>query len=133
MTKDGSSCSTFHDKVDNKGPTITLFESEDGYKFGGYTSQSFQTGDKWIKDSDSFLFNFTNLNKFPIKNKNSYAIFLGSRTEHGPEFWDILVNCSDIKIGEIRVSNFINKKEDLKGGEANFKNNDVFVYKVEFI
>ena len=75
MTRDGSSYSTFHDKVDNKGPTITLFESEDGYKFGGYTSQSFQTDNKWIKDSDSFLFNFTNLNKFSIKNKNYDAIF----------------------------------------------------------
>ena len=111
MTKDGSSCSTFHDKVDNKGPTITLFESEDGYKFGGYTSQSFQTDSKWIKDSDSFLFNFSNLKKFPIKKKDNDAIFLGSRTQYGPEFFDILVNSSDIKIGQIRVEHFKAKKK----------------------
>lgn len=42
MIKDGRSCSNFHEKVDNQGPTITLFETEDGYKFGGYTSQSFE-------------------------------------------------------------------------------------------
>ena len=53
MTKDGSQCSTFHDKVDNQGPTITLFESEDGYKFGGYTSKSFNQESTWIKDCDS--------------------------------------------------------------------------------
>ena len=42
MIKDGRSCSTFHEKVDNQAHTITLFETEDGCKFGGYTSQSFE-------------------------------------------------------------------------------------------
>jgi len=133
MTKDGSLCSTFHNKVDNKGPTITLFESEDGYKFGGYTSQSFQTGKKWIKDPDSFLFNFYNLKKFPIKNKNCNAIYLGSRDIYGPQFSDILINLSGIKIGEIKVGNYIRKAEDLSKSGNIFKNNDVYIYKVEFI
>lgn len=133
MSKDGSSCSVFHDKVDNKGPTITLFETEDGYKFGGYTSQSFDQSEYWIKDSDSFLFNFINLNKFPIKNKSSDAIYLGNKNEYGPEFYDILVNSSDIKISQIRVENYIYKQEDLKGGNALFNNKEVSVYQVDFI
>ena len=133
MTKDGSSCSTFHSKVDNKGPTMTLFETEDGYKFGGYTSQSFQIGKKWIKDPDSFLFNFCNLNKFPIKNKNCNAIYFGSKDIYGPQFNNILVNRSGIKIGEIRVGNFIRKIEDLSKNGHVFRNNDDYIYKVEFI
>ena len=133
MTKDGSLCSTFHEKVDNQGPTITLFESEDGYKFGGYTSISFGQGNMWVQDSDSFLFNFINLNKYPIKNKNSYAIFRGEKSGYGPEFYDILNNSDDIKKGSIRVEHYINKQEDLKGGEAKFINKEVFVYKVNFL
>ncbi len=133
MIKDGRSCSTFHEKVDNQGPTITLFETEDGYKFGGYTSQSFEQKSNWIKDSDSFVFNYINLKKFPIKNINSEAIFLGDKTYYGPEFYDILSNEGDIRLGQIRIGNYIYKQEDLKGGDNNFKNNDVLVYKVVFI
>jgi len=29
MKRDGNSCATFHEKVDNQGPTITLFETQD--------------------------------------------------------------------------------------------------------
>ena len=133
MTKDGSSCSTFHEKVDNKGPTIILFESEDGYKFGGYTSQSFGQEGYWAKDNDSFLFNFINLNKYPIKNTNYEAIFRGEKSDYGPEFYDILNNSSDIKNGSIRVNHYINKQEDLKGGNDEFKNKEVFVYKLNFL
>ena len=133
MKRDGNKCETFHEKVDNKGPTITLFKTQDGYQFGGYTSKSFGQGDKWIKDPDSFLFNFINLNKYPIKSKNSYAIFLGDKRVYGPEFFDILINQSDIQNGEIRIENYINKLDDLKGGDKSFINNDVIVYKVEFI
>ena len=134
MTKDGDKCENFHKNVDKQGPTITLFKSEDGYKFGGYTSKSFDYlgGTKWITDPDAFLFNFNTSNKYYIKNKSSEAIFLGGNS-YGPEFYDILVNCGSIKIGEIRISNFINKQEDLKGGGNIFNNNEVLVYKVEFI
>jgi hypothetical protein len=133
MRKDGNSCSVFHDKVDNQGPTITLFKTEDGYKFGGYTSKSFSCGLRWITDVDAFLFNFLNLNKFPIKNKNGEAIFLGHKNKFGPEFRDIFINQSDISKGYIEVSNFINKIEDLKAGNSDFISTDVIVYKVEFL
>jgi len=133
MKRDGNSCAVFHEKVDNQGPTITLFLSQDGYKFGGYTSKSFKIGGAWIKDPDSFLFNFLNLNKYPIKDKNYDAIFLGAKDGYGPEFFDILNNSADIKIGQLRNKHYINNFQDLKGGDENFINNDVFVYKVEFI
>jgi len=133
MTKDGNSSSTFHDKVDNQGPTITLFESEDGYKFGGFTSKSFKTEPGWINDSDSFVFNFINMNKYPIKNKDYDAIYHGDKRTFGPEFYDILNNSSDIKKGSIRAKNYIKKQDDLKGGDAVFLNKEVSVYKVDFL
>ena len=133
MKRDGNSCGVFHKIVDNQGPTITLFLTEDGYKFGGYTSKSFKTVGGWINDPDSFLFDFLNLNKYPIKDKNYDAIFLGDIGIYGPEFYDILINSSDIKKGKLRTENYINNFEDLNGGNKYFINKDVFVYKVEFI
>lgn len=129
MKKDGNSCSVFHEKVDKQGPTLTLFETEDGYKFGVYISKSFDISSRWIKDADSFLFNYINLNKFPVKNKNSDAIFLGQKDIYGPEFYDILTY-DTIKKGKIRVGNYINKLEDLKDGNEVFINKDLLIYKV---
>ena len=73
------------------------------------------------------------LNIFPIKKINFEAIFLGNKNSYGPEFYDILSNEGDIRLGQIKIGNFIDKQEDLKGDNKNFKNNDVLVYKVIFI
>ena len=35
-TRDGMSSNSFHNKCNNKGPTISLFKNEKGYIFGGY-------------------------------------------------------------------------------------------------
>lgn len=133
MSRDGNRTNDFHQKVDIKGPTITLFKTNDGYNFGGYTSKSFKSNGGWNKDPDSFLFNFNNLKKFKIKNEAENAIFYGNSSIYGPEFYDILINTGDIQKGTIFPANFLNKIEDLKEGEANFINNDVLVYSVNNI
>ena len=134
MTRDGNRTIDFHKKVDIKGPTITLFYTKDGYSFGGYTSKSFKSNGGWIKDPDSFLFNFNNLSKFKIKNgAENDAIFYGNSTIYGPEFFDILINSGEIQVGRIYPSNFINKIEDLKEGEDNFISKEVLVFRVNII
>ena len=37
-TRDGMSANAFHNRCNNKGPTISLFKNENGYIFGGYAS-----------------------------------------------------------------------------------------------
>ena len=37
MSRDGDKISKFHELCDNKGPTLTLFETKDGNKGGIYT------------------------------------------------------------------------------------------------
>ena len=89
-TRDGMTCKDFHNKCDNKGPTITLIKNDKGFIFGGYSSIS------WINDNndtfhsapDSFLFTLTNIHntqptKFPSKNDN-YEIKHNSG--YGPTF-----------------------------------------------
>jgi len=134
MTRDGNRTIDFHKKVDVKGPTITLFSTKDGYNFGGYTSKSFKSNGGWIKDPDSFLFNFNNLSKFKIKNgTENDAIFYGNSAIYGPEFYDILINSGEIQVGKIYPANFINKIEDLKEGGDNFISKEVLVFRVNII
>jgi len=134
MTRDGNRTIDFHKKVDVKGPTITLFSTKDGYNFGGFTSKSFRSNGGWIKDPDSFLFNFNNLSKFKIKNgTENDAIFYGNSAIYGPEFYDILINSGEIQVGKIYPANFINKIEDLKEGGDNFISKEVLVFRVNII
>ena len=134
MTRDGNRTIDFHKKVDIKGPTITLFSTKDGYNFGGYTSKSFKSNGGWIKDPDSFLFNFNNLCKFKIKNgTENDAIFYGNSSIYGPEFYDILINSGEIQVGRIYPANYINKIEDLKEGGDNFISKEVLVFRVNII
>ncbi len=46
--KDGFSASTFHEKCDKKGPTLTLYQNKLGYRFGGFTSVD------WDKSKDKY-------------------------------------------------------------------------------
>ena len=134
MIRDGNRTIDFHKKADIKSPTLVLFKTNDGYNFGGYTSKSFKSSGGWIKDPDSFLFNLNNMNKFKIKNGcENPAIFYGNASKYGPEFYDILINSGEVQYGTIYPSNFLNKVEDLKEGEAGFTCNDVLVYRVNFM
>ena len=47
-TRDGDKTANFHDRCDNKGPTLVLIETIKGRRFGGYTEEN------WIKEKDMF-------------------------------------------------------------------------------
>ena len=54
----GYSSRIFHEKCNNKGPTITIIKNEYDYIFGGYTSISWETPDCYtpVEDKTAFLF-----------------------------------------------------------------------------
>ncbi len=73
-SKDGFSAFSFHMKVDNRGPTITLIKSAINDKiFGGYTSVPITSSlFKWVKDEKAFLFNLTDSRKYEqLPNRSS--------------------------------------------------------------
>ena len=87
-TRDGMDANYFHNKCDNKGPTISLFKNEKGYIFGGYTSIYWTSSGSYKSAPDSFIFTLTNIHgteptKFPNSDKN-YSIFDAS--SYGPTF-----------------------------------------------
>ena len=72
LSRDGEEFSKFHELCDNKGPTLTLFEVEDGNKGGIYTPLSWDSNSQWKKDMETFLFNLNKNAKYKkIKNDNS--------------------------------------------------------------
>ncbi|EFC38782.1 predicted protein [Naegleria gruberi] len=63
-TRDGFSAKNFHEKCDNKGPTLSLIKSEHGNIFGGYTSVSWQSPENatYFPDESVFLFKVIDVN-----------------------------------------------------------------------
>ena len=76
-SRDGSSCQTFHQYCDNKGPSLTLVETTKGYKFGGYNPFSFQSqiGYSPKNDNKTFIFSLNLMKKFFKKSEDSLVYF----------------------------------------------------------
>ena len=89
-TRDGDSSKNFHEKCDNKGPTITLCQHEKGYIFGGFSSNSWNSDSGYSSSPNSFLFSLTNIFeteaiKFPLKDNNSnHSVY--NNISNGPTF-----------------------------------------------
>ena len=71
-SRDGFGAADFHAKCDDKGATVTIVKSTEGFIFGGYSDQSWATsGDSygvWKSSSRAFLFSVVNSAKLaPLK------------------------------------------------------------------
>ena len=55
-SQDGWKTSDFHAKCDDKGATITVIRSSDGFIFGGFADKSWKSSDKYCKSDKAFLF-----------------------------------------------------------------------------
>ena len=72
LSRDGDQISTFHLLCDNKGPTLTLFETIEGTKGGIYTPLSWDSNSEWKNDMDTFMFNLNKNQKYKkLKNNDS--------------------------------------------------------------
>ena len=70
LSRDGSEPTDFHRLCDNKGPTITLFKSDNNRKFGGYLSKNWESIGKWKTDNNLFLFSIDLNKKYNLLAKN---------------------------------------------------------------
>ena len=81
---DGFSNDIFHEKADNKGPTLLIFKSTIGNLFGGYAEQSWNKNGGWIKGKGkSFLFSINENKKMACK-INNYELY--GKYNYGPSF-----------------------------------------------
>jgi hypothetical protein len=55
-SRDGFKAADFHGLCDNKGATVTVIRSKEGYVFGGYADQSWDCSKGWDASPSAFLF-----------------------------------------------------------------------------
>lgn len=96
-SKDGPNSSTWHTKVDNKGPTITIFRSGK-HIFGGYYGGSWSSSNQY-GNSKAWLFSIANPGKSLQKatpSNNSNNVYMCP--SYGPTFGGGNGNASTMKV-----------------------------------
>ena len=86
-TRDGDDVKDFHKLCDEISPTLTLAQTKNGNRFGGYTSVALtkNSSDNGIYDPNAFVFSIDKKYKYNTSNP-SYAV--RSLTSRGPCFGD---------------------------------------------
>jgi len=80
---DGDHASTFHDRCNGEGPTVTIVETTLGVMFGGYTDESWASSN-WATDTDAFVFRLRPSPEKFVVSVASNAIYRHS--SYGPWF-----------------------------------------------
>ena len=75
LSRDGSEPTDFHRLCDDKGPTITLFRSNNNRIFGGYLSKNWESSGDWKTDNNVFLFSIDLNKKYKLKNNQNCSYF----------------------------------------------------------
>ena len=135
-SKDGFSASNFHSKCDGKNNTVTLVETLNGKRFGGFANNAWDQRGNYISGSNGFIFSFDDKSIYYNKN-SSYEIYCHS--SYGPTFggghdFYICDNCnsSDSSYNNSDHSYNTNGKKNAMAGTYNFLVKDYEVYQLEF-
>ena len=140
-TRDGMYSQNFHEKCDDKGPTITLFRNDKGNIFGGYLPISWKNTGEYQKENRCFIFTLTNIyniqpTKFENK-KDGNQVYFGSG--YGPCFYDTWIRDDFINNSEAYFNSYYQdttgKGNSMFTGNSNNNErkitlNEVEVYKI---
>ena len=125
---------------DNKGPTLTLIKSSEGFVIGGYTPLNWDTNSSWKSDNETFLFSLTKEKIFKKRKLNDYSIYCGK--DVGP--WFPYIGFRDYGKKDMTQGEFLYKGDDIIFENFNeiiqhenknrfFNVDEVEVYKMTFI
>ena len=95
-SRDGYKAKNFHEKCDNRQPTISVIKSNFGLVFGGYIETTWNCINSGKEDNGAFIFSLTYKEKFPcIKahQKNAIGSYINSLVNFGNYDIKILENC----------------------------------------
>ena len=137
-TVDSDFSNAFHSKCDEHSPTITIVKTDQGVRFGGYTTMTWKCDLECKKDDEAFLFSMDCKKKYQIKIGTECAIYCNR--EYGPTFGEgfDLCLCDNYMGVNGSYSKFPssygkgNPTYELTGNNPNFKIADVEVYQVYF-
>ena len=133
-SKDGFKAGNFHSKCDGKNNTVTLVETTNGKRFGGFTDAAWDQSSSYKTGSNSFIFSLDD--KSIYYNKNSHNIYC--KSDYGPTFggghdFYLCDNCnsSNSSSDSSGYSYETNGKKYAMAGEYNFFVKDYEVYLLE--
>lgn len=141
-SRDGFSASTFHQKCDNKGSTIVIIKSTNGYLFGGLAHPSWNSTCSYLPDPSnrSFIFTLTNPNNIP---PTKYPCITSTNAIQGhPSYGPLFGGGADINVNNNCNSTSSNstgfgyyqdttgKGSDTFTGAANFSVQDIEVFTI---
>jgi hypothetical protein len=135
---DGDSILKFHEKCDNKGPTLIIIKIKTGYRFGGYNPLSWNVQNNYKEDPLTFIFSLDKNKKYTIKeNQVQYSSFMDVGCFAFGNGFDFVIkdNCTqnNFSYSETPYSYNTTEECELTGGERNFTVDDYEVYSVEFL
>jgi hypothetical protein len=111
-SRDGRSAEAFHSKCDNKAKTLTVVKSTDGYIFGGYAEQAWDSSNQFKFDPNAVLFSLVNPFSRPafIWNSESIKDIKGiyCYSSYGPTFH---INKDDISKPSLGIRFVYNESE----------------------
>ena len=121
-SKDGFSAYTFHQKCDNKGPTVVIIKSNYGKVFGGFTDVAWDsTTNDFKKTTKAFVFSIDRKSKYHVKpGSESKAIY--SHSSYGPTFGSAIVGGGGLFGGNIQNHDiYISNNSNISGNSySNF-------------
>ena len=128
----------FHIKCDDIVPTLSLIETSNGNRFGGFTNQTWKGGFEFKRDKSAFIFSLDKLEKYPIKNdhigeailcKTNYLICFGKGDILIFDNANKMLNKSSFPYS---YGNSNIKKYSLNNGESRFIVKEIEIYHVDF-
>ena len=136
-TRDGDLAKNFHERCDNKAPTIVLCKDKTGQIFGGFTKAEWDNKGKHPKyDKDAFIFSITNDKKFLSKN---YENSIECNKDFGPIFGlggDLTIYDEFLssKLNNIwsEQKTYFDKRYDTTNNKKSFCLNELEVYLIKF-
>ena len=138
-TEDGDQAKIYHNKCDNTGPNLTIVETKNGYRFGGYSSVNLQslTGTP-VKDDKAFVFSLNKKRKYLPKD-TSGALHMNKN--YGPIFGKDNPNYAFLIYNGFLTGNKINRcfkcenygiEENELAGTTNIEVKEIEVYKINY-
>ena len=130
----GSISKLFHQNCDKVNNTLTLIETTDGKKLGGYINTAWNDLNEGRKDPKAFLFNLKKKCKYPIKTDE---IAITCNNDRGPDFVDLCIcnNCFSEKLNFYKFeekSNYRFPPEDYESGNQYFLVKNIYVFRLIF-
>ncbi|XP_054459159.1 interferon-induced protein 44-like [Anoplopoma fimbria] len=126
----GFTSAAFHQRCDNRCPTVSVGYNASGYVFGGYTQQPFCQSGQYVHDDEAFLFtlNGEKLLKYPVTTPANAVRMMSTS---GPYFGEafVLVTGGKATVLSNPGNHYNFNAEEMHGDDLNLT--ECEVYEVE--